>query len=113
MVSPATCAGNLHDGGRLSNHREGAVVEAFCEQKKTAGVPHLIRTIARRIGTLLAQESIALAVNGRMELILPASEPAITEWADLTPGQCAEKLCDRSDDAEGMKTGTCIRAAPC
>ena len=68
------------------------VVESYCPTRELEDFIPTLRLVAGIIGAALKQESIAFAIDGRMEFILPASGDSTIEWEGLTPSQFAESL---------------------
>jgi len=81
----------MADGRRTSEPVQ--VLEAYCEALEWADEHPFLIALAQVVGAILQQESIACAIDGRMEMITPPARQ-IGETAAIGASQSEKALTD-------------------
>lgn len=79
----------MADGQRISEDLQ--VLESFCESGDWAEQKPFLLALAGMIGAILKQESIACAIDGRMEIVTPIGGEGSLVWGN-EPAAASERL---------------------
>lgn len=80
------------------------VLEAYCEAEDWMNQGAFLRALAAFVGTILHQEAIAFAVDGRMETVIPDTREISGEFERLPAHQFPDFLSDLAA-AQALSSG--------